>query len=520
MTRPDVTRPDTGSMHGAFNDQPWADLHETHSGLVVLMGSQVLKFKKPVDFGFLDFTTVDRRRLACEREVELNRRLSPDVYVGVGTLSGPDGDVVDHVVMMRRMPDDRRLSSLVRSGVNVDAQLRDVARQLVSFHTRAERNPQISSDVTASALDALWKTSFAEVQAHPELVPASLEADIESLVHRYLAGRGELFEGRLARGSVLDGHGDLMAEDIFCLDDGSRILDCLEFDDRLRHVDQVDDAAFLAMDLEHLGAPELGTRFLDWYAEFSGDNAPVSLVEHYLAYRAYVRAKVACLRHGQGDQAAQSEARRFAASTLGHLQRSAVKLVVVGGTPGTGKSTLGAGLADRLGMTLVSSDRVRKEHAQVSPTATTAAETGAGLYTGALTKRVYAEMLRRAATLLRRGESVVLDATWGSNVHRELARGVALDCSADLVEIRCQAPAAVADARLTTRLSMSAAGTVSDATPMIAADLRADFAEWPTAWSVDTTRSLSDTLDDAAALVRPHDSRASDHRPRSLMEPD
>ena len=311
-----------------------------------------------------------------------------------------------------------------------------------------------------------------------------------------------------------------MAEDIFCLDDGSRILDCLEFDDRLRHVDQVDDAAFLAMDLEHLGAPELGTRFLDWYAEFSGDNAPVSLVEHYLAYRAYVRAKVACLRHGQGDPAAKSEARRFAASALGHLQRSAVKLVVVGGTPGTGKSTLGAGLADRLGMTLVSSDRVRKELAQVSPSATAAAATGAGLYTGALTKRVYAEMLRRAATLLRRGESVVLDATWGSNVHRELARGVALDCSADLVEIRCQAPAAVADARLTTRVSMSAAGTVSDATPMIAADLRADFEEWPAAWSVDTTRSLSDTLDDAAALVRPHDGRAADHRPRSLMEPD
>lgn len=520
MTRPDMTRPDCGSMHGASNDRPWAELHETHSGLVVLMGSQALKFKKPVDFGFLNFTTVALRRLACEREVELNRRLSPDVYFGVGTLSGPDGDVVDHVVMMRRMPDDRRLSSLVRSGVDVDAQLRDVARQLVSFHTRAERTPQISSDVTASSLHALWKTSFAELRAHPDLVPASLEADIESLVHRYLTGRGELFEARLARGSVLDGHGDLMAEDIFCLDDGSRILDCLEFDDRLRHVDQVDDAAFLAMDLEHLGAPELGTRFLDWYAEFSGDNAPVSLVEHYLAYRAYVRAKVACLRHGQGDSAAKSEARRFAASALAHLQRSAVKLVVVGGTPGTGKSTLGAGLADRLGMTLVSSDRVRKELARVSPAATAAAETGTGLYTGALTNRVYAEMLRRAAVLLRRGESIVLDATWGSTVHRDLARGVALDCSADLVEIRCQAPAAVADTRLTTRRSMSAAGTVSDATPAIAADLRADFEEWPAAWIVDTTRPLSDTYDVAAALVRPHDRRAVDNRPRSLIEPD
>ena len=196
-----------------------------------------------------------------------------------------------------------------------------------------------------------------------------------------------------------------------------------------------------------------------------------------------------------------------------------MKLVVVGGTPGTGKSTLGAGLADRLGMTLVSSDRVRKELAQVSPAARRRRDRD-GPYTGALTKRVYAEMLRRAATLLRRGESVVLDATWRSNVHRDKARGVAEDCSADLVEIHCEAPAAVADARLTTRVPVSAAGTVSDAAPMIAADLRADFEEWPAAWSVDTTRWLSDTLNEAVALVRPHDRRTVDTRLRSLIEPD
>jgi aminoglycoside phosphotransferase family enzyme/predicted kinase len=514
-----TTRADMGSVNGAAAHQPWADLHETHSGLVLLMGSQAFKFKKPVDFGFLDFTTLDRRRRACEREVELNQRLCPDVYLGVGTLSGPDGEVVDHVVMMRRMPEDRRLSSLVRSGVDVDAQLRDVARQLASFHTRAERSEQISSDGTAGSLDALWQTSFAEVLSHPDLVPASLEADIESLVQRYLAGRGELFEARVSSGSVLDGHGDLMAEEIFCLDDGPRILDCLEFDDRLRHVDQVDDAAFLAMDLEHLGAPELGARFLDWYAEFSGDNAPVSLAEHYLAYRAYVRAKVACLRHGQGDLAAESEARRFAEATRAHLQRAAVKLVVVGGPPGTGKSTLGAGLADRLGMTLLSSDRVRKELAQISPSVPAEAERGEDIYTGAWTRRVYAEMLRRAAMLLVRGESVVLDATWGNSTHRDLARQVAEDCSADLVQIRCQASSAVADARLASRATVSAAGTVSDATPVIAAGLRVDFARWPDASIVDTNRPVGDTLEGAVTLVRPSDSRAGKN-PRPYMEPD
>jgi aminoglycoside phosphotransferase family enzyme/predicted kinase len=500
-------------------DQPFVVLHETHSGVVLLMGSRAWKFKKPVDFGFLDFSTLDRRRQACEREVELNRRLCPDVYAGVGSLRGPEGDVVDHVVMMRRMPEDRRLSALVLSGAEVDEWLRDVARQLASFHSRAERSESISSDVTADSLAALWETSFAEVKSHPDLVPASLEADIELLVRGYLAGRGALFEARVAGGSVLDGHGDLMAEDIFCLDDGCRILDCLEFDDRLRHVDQVDDAAFLAMDLEHLGAPELGARFLGWYAEFSGDNAPDSLVEHYLAYRAFVRAKVACLRYGQGDVAAKLEARRFATATLDHLQRGAVKAVIIGGTPGSGKSTVGAGLADRLGMTLLSSDRVRKELALVAPSTAAQAERGKGIYTAAWTRRVYAEMLRRAALLLSRGESVVLDATWGTSASRDDARRVAEDCSAELVQLCCEVPAEVADARLVSRASVSAAGTVSDATPAIAAGLRADFEPWPDARTVDTNGPLDATLVAAARLVRPSGRRAVD-RPLSYMEPD
>lgn len=506
-------------MNGGARGQPWADLRETHSGLVLLMGSQALKFKKPVDLGFLDFTTLEQRGRACAREVELNRRLSPDVYVGVGDLTGPDGNVVDHLVMMKRMPEDRRLSRLIRSGVNVDAELREVARKLASFHTRAERNEQISNHVTASALEALWQTSFTEVATHPDLVPVAVEAEIESLVHRYIAGRGELFDSRVSSGAVLDGHGDLMAEDIFCLDDGPRILDCLEFDDRLRHVDRIDDAAFLSMDLEHLGVPELGARFLSWYAEFSGDHAPTSLVEHYLAYRAYVRAKVSCLRHGQGDSSAKSDARHFATATLAHLRRGAVKLVVIGGNPGTGKSTLGAGLADRLGMTLLSSDRVRKELAELSPSSAAAAGTGEGIYTATWTRLVYAEMVRRAAMLLSRGECVVLDATWGSSAHRDLARQVARDCSADLVQIRCQAPPVVADARLASRPLMSVAGTVSDATPMIAARLRTDFAPWPDARTVDTDRPTSDTLDEAVTLVRPHEHRAVT-TPRSLIAPD
>ena len=497
---------------------PWAQLHETHSGVVVLMGRRALKFKKPVDLGFLNFSTVARRRDACQREVNLNRRLAPDVYAGVGDLVGPDGVVLEHVVLMRRMPEDRRLSTLVQSGSNVDEHLREVARSLASFHTRADRSDAISRDVTAQSLADLWQSSFSEMPSYVDVVPASVVADIELLVHRFLAGRQELLAHR-AMTSVLDGHGDLMAEDIFCLDDGPRILDCLEFDDRLRHVDQVDDAAFLAMDLEHLGAPALATRFLDWYAEFSGDNAPTSLVEHYLAYRAFVRAKVECVRHEQGKASAGEQARRFALAALAHLQCGAVKLVLVGGAPGTGKSTVGAGVADQLGMTLLSSDRVRKELAQLSPATSAKADLGQGIYTAESTRQVYAELMRRAEMLVQMGESVVVDATWASEEHRGAARQVADSCTADLVQLRCEVPPQVAAHRLETRPAISAAGSRSDATTTVAASLRAAFEPWADADIVDTNGSVRESVDNAVRLVRPPDSRTA-VRPRSLMEPD
>ena len=172
---------------------------------------------------------------------------------------------------------------------------------------------------------------------------------------------------RAQAGRIVDGHGDLLADDIFCLDDGPRILDCLDFDDRLRWVDGLDDAAFLAMDLERLGAPGLAEQFTGWYAEYSGDPAPTSLRHHYTAYRSLVRAKVDFLRAIQGDPEAAAVARQLLGMALKHLRAAVVTLVMVGGLPGTGKSALSAAIAGRFGFTALSSDQIRKELAGVSP---------------------------------------------------------------------------------------------------------------------------------------------------------
>ncbi len=427
---------------------------ETHAAVVFLIGERAYKLKKPVDLGFLDFSTEPKRRAVCLREVELNRRLAPDVYLGVADVLDPDGTPCDHLVVMRRMPAQRRLTMLLRAGAPVQDHLRRLAHLLAAFHTTAARGPQISAEGSRDAILRRWTDSFHQTrQFRGAVLDDDLADEIEQRTVEFLAGREPLFAERIAAGRIVDGHADLLADDIFCLDDGPRVLDCIEFDDRLRWLDGLDDAAFLAMDLERLGAPDLAERFLDWYAEFSADPAPASLRHHYIAYRAFVRAKVACFRHAQGDHDAGHDAGQHADLTARHLRAGEVSLILVGGLPGTGKSTLADRLADRLGAVVLSSDRLRKELAGIPAESSAPAAYRHGIYRPEWTERTYAELLIRAERLLQRGESVVLDASWSRGTHRDVAAQVARRTHSTLVALRCEATREVVAARLRERAS-------------------------------------------------------------------
>jgi aminoglycoside phosphotransferase family enzyme/predicted kinase len=459
-----------------------AAVAETHSAVVFFVGERAYKLKKPVDLGFLDFRESRARAAACRREVELNRRFAPDVYLGVAAIHGPGGRVCDHLVVMRRMPAARRLSTLVRADVPVGGPLRQVARVLAAWHAAAPRSAQISAQGSPDALWARWEASLRQLRVLADRLPELAAADeVERLARRFIAGRKALFEERIGGGHIVDGHGDLLADDIFCLDDGVRILDCLEFDDRLRWVDALDDAAFLAMDLERLGSPRLAGKFTRWYAEYSADPAPAALCHHYMAYRALVRAKIALLRAAQGDPLARAEAWKLAAMTIDHLQAGAVTLVLVGGLPGTGKTALAGALAGRLGFTVLSSDRIRKELAGVPAERRCAAPWQAGIYTPGWTERTYQELLRRTGRLLARGESVIADASWQSPDHRAAAAALASTAQAGLVALRCAAPADVAHRRLAART-----GGASDADAAVAQQMAAIQAPWPEAVTIDT----------------------------------
>ncbi len=482
--------------------EPYGAVAETHTGLVIFAGDRAYKLKKPLAFPFVDHRTVEARRRSCIQEVELNRRLAPDVYVGVGGWHEPDRPGCEPVVVMRRLPGERRLSLLVRRGIDVDDALRRIAHQVAAMHAAAPAT-QLASEVAGIAAQRQrWSANHAELAAlaaRPDLLAAS-DAVFASATS-YLHGRGRLFEQRIAGGWARDGHGDLLADDIYCLDDGPRILDCLEFDERLRVGDVLADVAFLAMDLERLGRGDLGWSFLALHSDLLGDRWPASLAHHYIAYRAQVRAKVSCARARQGAAGADDEAMRLLGIATRHVAVGRVRLIVVGGLPGTGKSTLAAMLAGEDAV-VIRSDEVRKALAGLPAGAHAPASPGEGIYDSATTASTYARMLEEAQQLLELGETVVLDATWAEEASRAAARRVAAATAADLTMLRCVAPREVAAARMVTRHAVGI--DPSDADPTVAAAIAARFEPWADAVDVPTTGSLSATLAAAkAALARP-----------------
>jgi aminoglycoside phosphotransferase family enzyme/predicted kinase len=461
---------------------------ETHVSWLIIMSDRVYKIKRPVIFPFIDLHDSTARDRACRAEVNLNRRLSPDVYLGVGTFVDPDG-AIEPVVVMRRLPEDRSLTSLIeRADPALPRCLDEIAVQMASFHRGADRGRQVERDCTSGAVQQLWRRNLAELRAAMNVLPSEMIDQIGQMGENFLAGRNDLFAGRIEKRRAVDGHGDLLAADVFCLDDGPRLLDCLEFDESLRHVDTLLDMASLAAEVERLGRLDLADHLLRRYQRAAGDAWPASLEHFYMAYRALVRAKVACL----GDREPTAAATGLLSMAQDHLRAGTVRLVLVGGLPGTGKSTLATGASHATRSTLLRSDVVRRELESVAVISPTAGEFGVGRYEPERTDAVYSELLRRAEPRLRLGDTVILDATWARRSWRDAARQVAVRTRSELIELRCEAPRAVADRRLVER----ARDTVdpSDATPAVAHTMATVYDDWPESTAVNTAVPVTDTL--------------------------
>ena len=483
--------------------EPWAttgnlcaQVRETHTGVVVLLGDKAYKAKKSVTTDFLDFSTTDRRERACEHEVALNRRLSPDSYLGVAHFTGPQGGPAEPVIVMRRYADSTRLTSLVRDGQPVYAHLTVIAEVLARFHSQAARSRSIDADGTVGAVSLRWLQNLTELERRADtLIPREAIREIGRLAKQFIRGRTVLFSERITDRRIVDGHADLLADDIFCLPDGPALLDCLEFDDHLRYIDGIDDASFLAMDLEFLGRKDLGDHFLDEYSRRAEDPAPRSLKDFYIAYRAVVRAKVDCVRFEQGHRDAAADARRHVDIAREHLRAGTVRLIVVGGGPGTGKTTLSRALAEQLGAHVLSTDQVRRELQQAGVITGSAGDLDAGLYSPENVTAVYDEVLRRAQLLLGTGSTVILDGTWRDARQRERARELADETSTPIVEFTCSAPLREAAARIQGRTE-----SASDATPEIAAAMAVRSGGPFDGHPIDTSRPLADSVAEAQQI--------------------
>lgn len=481
----------SGLAEPGLAELPYVDVRETHTGVVVLIGDRAFKAKKPMLTDFLDFRTVEQRERACLREVELNRRLSPDTYFGVAHLTDPAGGPAEPIVVMRRYHDADRLASVVKRGPDeyVRGVLDTVAGVLARFHKHADRSPVIDTQATVGAVDSRWHQNLVELNSYAGSLDSAVFYEslsrIQRLVAEFTFGRAPLFGRRIDEGCIVDGHADLLADDIFCADGEPALLDCLEFDDNLRYVDRIDDAAFLAMDLEFLGRKDLGEYFLGRYAEHSADTAPSSLRHFYIAYRAAVRAKVDCVRLSQGNFNAAEDAARHLAIATQHLEHGSVRLALVGGNPGTGKSTIARALAERVGARVISTDDIRRELRESGVLAGNSGVLDAGLYSANNVRMVYDVALHRARQLLSDGQSVILDGTWRDPHVRAQAHQLATETLSAIVELVCVATGDIAAERITARRRGN-----SEVTPEIAAALASRNNGWDTAHTVDTSRSL------------------------------
>ncbi len=283
---------------------PKVGLVQTQISYVFLAGEYVYKIKKPVDMGFLDYTTLEKRLYFCNKEVELNRRLCPDTYLGVVPITkdndyavGGKGEALEYAVKMRRLPADKMMDVLLQQNKVTPAMVDKVAEILVDFHKKAATSEEIAR---LGGIDAVIKNTSENFEQTEKYFGVIIEPEtyqrIKNFTEDFIKNNLSLFLKRMAEGKVRDGHGDLHTAHI-CFCNGICIYDCIEFIDRLRYIDVAADIAFLAMDLDHYGRQNLSDAFINAYVSWSGDKELLKLLNFYKCYRAYVRGKIGCLHY-------------------------------------------------------------------------------------------------------------------------------------------------------------------------------------------------------------------------------
>jgi uncharacterized protein len=445
---------------------PWrpqtVEVIETHISWVFLAGDRVLKMKRPVKYSFVDYSTRELRRSACDAEVRLNRRLTDDVYLGVVPIArsgksirvDSDGEPLEWATLMRRLPADGMLDHLLAQD-GIDQQIMDdIASRLIAFHRdAAEACGGEAGSAARQAKVVLDNLADLEPFAGSPLPATQLRIVAESL-RAFCNDATVLLNNRVAQRWIREGHGDLRTDHI-CLDERGQIqiFDCVEFNKNIRCADIASDLAFLLLDLERLGAAQISTRITQHYQD-ADLQLPEPLLCFYRGHRALVKVKVSCLSWrdlpSEHRRAFIEEAMTYLDLATAAATTTRPVMIAMTGLSGTGKSVVAGALARALGATILSTDDLRKE---TGSRAEPPAGWETGQYVPAKRAHVYAELFDRARDVVSSGSPVILDATFLESERRQEAAREAAAAGVPLIFVQTFASDEVVRARLKKRAS-------------------------------------------------------------------
>lgn len=446
-------------------------LIETHISWVILTGDFAYKIKKPVNFGFLDFSTLEKRRTCCEQELLLNSRLAAEIYLQVVTINGTqnkpriagDGETFEYAVKMMQFPQSAQLDNMLAAGELTPTHMDAIAQMIATFHQTVPCADDVMHYGDNDAVYQPVEENFKQIDQHLDTQPYSLELTTLSQWNRTEFKKlAPVFTQRKAAGFIRECHGDMHLRNLVWLNDRPMAFDCIEFNPQLRWIDVISDIAFLLMDLQDRKQQQLANRFLNSYLEASGDYAGLSVLAFYLCYRALVRAKVDALRLEQKGisklerQQLLTEFESYLTLADAYTQKSGPKLIIMRGVSASGKSTVSQQLLEKLPAIRIRSDVERKRLFKIATGEHPAEDNSTskidiGIYSAQASQQTYNKLAELAAQIISAGYSVIVDATFQRHEQRESFQALAERLAVPYIILEVTAPVAVLRQRITER---------------------------------------------------------------------